>query len=185
MLAGLAVACGDDRTTAETPTVTPTATELSPTATEIPPTGTAADDSIGGRPPVLTVAAGQESMEAHLGSFCWNGLCADTFASITPVESLPAMGATELEAELAAETIAEGEVVAISTAELRSDPRENDLLAWTGGEEQRVDLPATADGGTLQVDISTLQPGQYVVTFLVYFEAGGSAFYSVVLDQGQ
>ncbi len=183
MLAGLAVACGDDGTAAEAPTARP---DAGPTPTELPPTESEPTDSIiGGPPPILTVATEQESMDAGLGSFCWNALCADTFASITPAESLAAMGAPELEAKLASETIAEVSVQAISTADLTSKPRNDGLLAWTGGEDQRVDLPATVDGGTVHVDISTLQPGEYVVTFLVYFEVGGSAFYSVVLEQGQ
>ncbi len=187
MLAGLAVACGDDGTAADAPTATVSATELPPADPEL-------DDGLSGEPPpYLTVAAGQESIEAAVGTFCWKSLCADAAGQTTPAAALPAMGATEVEAELASATIAELSVRATSTAELTSDPVDNDLLSgpsneaivtWFGKAWEGVELPATADGGTLRVDISTLQPGQYVVSFFVRFESGGDASYGVLLDQG-
>ena len=187
MLAGLAVACGDDGTAADAPTATPAATGLSPDDEEAEQD----DGIIGEAPPFLTVNAGQESIVAAVGTFCWKSLCADAIGPITPVEPLAA-GATELKAELAAETIAEFSVRATSTAELTSDPVDNDTLsgpgnpaivAWLGGIGEGAELPATADGGTLQVDISTLEPGQYIVSFFVRFESGGDASYGVLLNQ--
>ncbi len=105
MLASLAVACGDDGTASEAPTATPDATE-EPTPADTGVTINAED-----RPPTLTVAARQLSMEAGLGTFCWKLLCADT-TTITPAEPLWAIGGTELSAELASETIAEVSVSA-------------------------------------------------------------------------
>ena len=177
LVAGLAVACGDDGTVAEAPTATPAATELPPEGEEPGPD----DGLIGEPPPTLTIAAGQDAIEAGLGSYCWKFQCLDRYTT-TPAEPLAAMGATALEAVLASETIAEVSIQATSTADLTSELLESGLLAWTGGDGESVDLPATVDGGTLQVDISTLEAGQFLVTFFVRFESGGDASYGAILD---
>jgi len=58
----------------------PTATAF-PTVTLLPPGRRE-------RPPVLRLVTAATTVTAALGTFCWNGGCADTFALVTPSESL-------------------------------------------------------------------------------------------------
>ncbi len=192
LIASLAVACGGDGAPSEEPTLTPVSVDL-PDEDE----RDISDGISGSSPPALTVTVGAESIEAALGSFCYGNICADAIAPITPVDALFAE-AGQLIATLASETIAEVSVTAVPSSNLENQTictSVNDetptgpiceggtiLIAWTGRSDEVIALGATAAGATIDLDISTLEPGTYVVDFFVRFEGGGDAAYGVLLD---
>lgn len=195
-LALLAIGCGSDGGAVDeaTPTPTPIATELPDNADAAPELDRAA------RPPTLTVRAGDASVEAALGTFCWVGLCADAFAPITPAQPF-FVEAGELVATLDAETIAEVSATAWPASSSQSQvictaseseeppggplcPEGEQLLGWPGVSGESIALTPTADGATVAVDISTFEPGTYVVSIFVRFTSGGDASYGVLLEVG-
>lgn len=195
LVAWVAVGCGDD-SDAEVPTAT-----MAPEGTPLTEPDDSSDalelDNASG-PPALTVTAGGPSVEAGLGTFCWDGLCADAIGYITPEEALVSAAGDGLTATLASGAIAEVSVTATPASTLQSqgvctvvdgiEPsgplcgRDDPLLAWTGALGEGVNLPATAGGSAIEVDMSSLGPDRYVVDFFVRFEPGGDASYAVLLE---
>ncbi|MEX0786884.1 MAG: hypothetical protein WD939_09620 [Dehalococcoidia bacterium] len=193
-LAALAIACGSDSEAdgEATPTPTPVATEL--------PDDAAPELDTADRPPTLTVRAGDASVDAALGTFCWAGLCADAFAPITPAQPF-VVQAGELVGTLDAEAIEEVSTTAWPASSSQSqvictasDGEEapggpicaegEQLLGWPGVSGESVALTSTADGASVALDISTLEPDTYVVSIFVRFASGGDASYGVLLEVG-
>jgi hypothetical protein len=192
VLALLAVACGSDGKAAGTPTPQPTPIELVD--------GDEADisgDFDGSRPPDLIVTAEDSSVTAGLGSFCYANLCADTIGYITPAEVLRLDG-DSFSAMLESESIVELSVSATPEDALESQPvctvvdgieptgpicdSDQDQVAWTGAFDAGGELQASIDGSSINVDVSPLEMGRYVVSLFVRFETGGDASYGVLLD---
>ncbi len=192
LIASLGFACGSDGEASGEPTPTRISVELPDEEN-----ADISDGLSGSAPPALTVTVGEESIEAGLGSFCYGTLCADAIAPITPVDALSAE-AGQLLATLASETIAEVSVTAVPSSNLENQTictspdggtptgplceGGTTLIAWTGTSDRGVALEPTADGATIDLDISTLEQGTYVVVFFVRFEGGGDAAYGVLLD---
>lgn len=155
------------------------------------------DDFTGSSPPALTVTSGDMSVQAGLGTFCYDRLCADAIGYITPVEALPG-DSDLLQASLTSDIVTEVSVSASPSGDLDSQPvctvvdgiepkgpiceDGRELLAWTGAPGEGIVLPATVDGGTVAADLAELSPGSYVVSFFLRFESGGDASYGVLLD---
>lgn len=192
LIASLAVACGGGSEASNVATPTSAPTDL--------PDGDEEDisnDFDGSSPPALTVTVGDMSIEAGLGSFCYGRLCADAIGNITPVDALLA-DAGQLTAILALEMVSEVSVTATSSSSLESqtictradgEPPTGPiceggsvLVAWTGRSTETIVLAAVADEATIDIDISTLEPGIYVVDVFVRFVSGGDAAYGVLLD---
>ncbi len=166
VIASLAVACGSDGDAFDEPTPIMVTDDL-PDDEE----ADISDGFSGSAPPALTVTAGEASIEAGLGSFCYGNICADAIGNITPVDALLA-DADQLTAALASETIAEVSVTATPSASLERQTictRVNDetptgpiceggtfLVAWTGRSDESIALEATAAGAMIELDISTL-----------------------------
>ncbi len=192
LIAALAAACGGDSEVPDKPTPTIATVDLPDIdETDLP------NDVFGAPPPALTVTVGEVSIEAALGTFCYGGVCADAIADITPVDAL-LTEADQLTATLASETIAEVSVTAGPTLNRESQTictsadgeapagpiceGGESLVAWIGSSSGSIALAATADGATIDLNISTLEPETYVVAFFVRFESGGDASYGVLLD---
>jgi hypothetical protein len=175
---GLAVACGDDGSSPSEPTATSTAPAMAWTP-----------DLEVERPPPLEVSSAYAAVEAGLGTYCWSGspgtsLCVDKIGPITNAEPLVVIDG-RLEASLGGEAVEEVSVTAQRVGGADGPERQeldDGTLAWSGGAPG-VGLPAIAQSGGTDVDVSSLDPGRYVVSFFVRFARGGDASYGVLLDK--
>lgn len=194
-----AAACGDGGS--EPQVTTPAAPEKpSPAVMATPvPTADAPKEERDGplaRPPELVVMLGDVAVTAGIGTYCWSGnggvaTCVDVVGVITPQLALVAQFYAPLVAQLP-----DVEPEQVSATVWRIDDRvlcEPGTLvcgalpveggfAWPlsrlgDGRE----LATTVEGHLLQIPISHLTPGTYVIAVSVGFERMGDAMYGVLL----
>jgi hypothetical protein len=144
-------------------------------------TSTAANSA---RPPLMVVSSGTATLETALGSYCWSkqGQCADAIAVVTSHQPLATVGATSITGTLDGFEITNVYVDSSPAASSSSMLLQGGLVVWTGASEHTT-LPATASDGEVQIDISALDPGQYVVAITVEVKDKGDATYGFLLDK--
>jgi hypothetical protein len=137
------------------------------------------------RPPPATLAIGEQTQAAGIGSYCWNmqagGLCADMLGIITPLEALVvAEGAFTAQFNL---PLAE----APSALSLNVLPATGEPTIFEGGQAW---LPE--QGGTFELQLEAapaielnLAPGLYVLALFTAWEGTGDVVYGFLVQVGE
>jgi hypothetical protein len=163
----VSLACGGDSTPRAGPTI-----EGTPSAS--------------GEPPALVVSDSDSSMAAALGTYCWSdsgvGNCVDAVGVITSRDALIALGELSISGALPGLEITDVRVDATPIAGSNSMLLGSGLIAWTQAT-QGIELPATITGGALTINITSLNPGQYVIAVFLRVAGRGDAAYGFLLDK--
>lgn len=150
---------------------------------------TAVASACGGNahPPDLTVSAGESSVTAGIGSYCWGGgsrgVCVDT-GVITQVVPLQATGQPTLVAPAPKVTLNHmgAQAWPLSGLDL-TDNADKESLSWSYeelGEGRRLDV--AEEEGELRTSTAKLEPGLYVIELFLDIEGAGDVSYGVLLD---
>ena len=130
-------------------------------------------------PPVTTATANGETVETGIGTYCWTTMCVDKIG-------VPTKGSL---------TVSRGDIVTIEIPEDAPALREAGANVFEATEPQRLDdgseiwpypgapgaeVASEVAGDTVEVVID-LEPGRYVLSVGMYFEAG-DVIYGVLVD---
>ncbi len=136
------------------------------------------------QPPLMVVSSGTASLETALGSYCWSeqGQCGDAIAVVTSRQPLATAGVASITGTLDGFKITNVYVDSSPAASSSSMLLQSGLVVWTGASEHTT-LPATASDGQVQIDISSLARGEYVIAITVEVKDEGDATYGFLLDK--
>lgn len=136
------------------------------------------------QPPLMVVSTGTASLETALGSYCWSkqGPCGDAVAVVTSRQPLATAGPASVTGTLDGFKITNVYVDSSPSASSSSMLLQSGLVVWTAATEHTT-LPATAADDHVQIDISALDPDQYVVSITVEVKDKGAATYGFLLDK--
>ena len=155
-----------------------------PTAVPATASGT---DNASSKPPALVVSAGATSMNAALGSYCWNqpdrARCPSAVSVITPRTPFVANGASSIQGELPGSKISSVQVEASPITGSNGAVVGEDAIEWAFSEVS-YELFATVTDGKIAIDVSGLQPGQYIIAVSLEVAGRGDATYGFLLSNG-
>lgn len=168
---------GATRTPAGSDLRNPTAIPELPTAAV---TVTANTPSLPDRPPAARAIAGSSSIELTRGSFVWNGVQADAFRVTTSTDRLTtSAGATIVVPNPAPLPLASADAGFVAATD---QPRTTEAgrLEWPYGAFTRAGI-ATIAGDEVRIT-APADPGTYVGTVILRYDAASQAYYHFLLD---
>ena len=130
-------------------------------------------------PPGTTASSNGMTAEMGVGTYCWTNLCVDKIGPITR-DILEIESADAVLVAIPNGTPPLREVSVIALPAIEPQPLDNGETAWRPVFENSVTLPFERDGDEVRIDAS-LDPGTYVLTVSMFFEAG-DVQYGVVLE---
>ena len=148
-------------------------TPTSPPATA-PPTATSTDDGIPDPPPEGALGYADFAEQGEMGSYCYDGGCADVAVFPPPAEELPSV---QTQGQTLIFSVDKG-AFDQWTVDYGPDGGPPTLLT-SGGDHVDPDMAAQSPGPQLDfVEFDSPAVGDWVVTVAVYFVGGGSASYA-------
>jgi hypothetical protein len=130
-------------------------------------------------PPLVFLEAGDDRLEGELGNYQWEGVIADAFAIITPTETSELTAGpvtlTTSDTPFQSGTLS---VFAIAEGVEPETVPDGSVLRWaplTGEDDglQPLTIEVGPDG---EADLSSLEPGTYLITFFATWPEGYGEF---------
>jgi hypothetical protein len=179
----LAVGCGDNKDTNidSEPILTRVVEgETEPVVESAGPTVVSnAPDLTSDGPPDTTAFSGGTTVEMGVGTYCWTRLCVDKIGPITR-DTLTIASGDEISVEVPDGTPSLREVSVIAFPAAEPQQLDNGETAWRPDYDNGVTLRSERDEDAVRID-GVLEPGTYVLTVGMFFDAG-DVQYGVVLE---
>ena len=130
-------------------------------------------------PPGTTASSDGAEVEMGVGTYCWTNLCVDKIGPITR-GSLTVTSGADVRVVIPAGTPPLREVTVLAFPAANPQQLNDGSTAWQPDFDNSVSLLSERDEDEVRVDL-VLEPGTYVLTVGMFFEAG-DVQYGVLLE---